>query len=250
MILRYALKTLVLPPAINLLLVLVGLCLWRRYPRLAKFCVIGGIVSLWLLVTPWVAFQLISPLEYQFSPIAFKRGCPDAGAIVVLGGGMRKQALEYGGDSDVSKESLSRLRYAASLAQRCPIPLAVSGGRVFFDLSASEADLMASVLENEFHVLVSLREVKSRTSAENAALTSTLLQRQGIDAIILVTSAYHMPRAVQSFVKHGIAVMAAPTGFFEERSGVLNWLPSAEALLNSRRALHEYLGILVYKILY
>ena len=110
---------------------------------------------------------------------------------------------------------------------------------------------MAAALENEFKVPVEWLEDESHNTAENAVFTVALLQQQQIDTIILVTAASHMPRAAQSFSRQGVTVIAAPTGFVGGGgSGFLDWLPSAGALSMSRNALHEYLGSLVYALLY
>lgn len=53
-------------------------------------------------IDPWFAFQLISPLEHRWPPLAPSQDCGDAGAIVVLGGGLYRYAPEYSDSGDVS----------------------------------------------------------------------------------------------------------------------------------------------------
>lgn len=94
-------------------------------------------------------------------------------------------------------------------------------------------------------------ESGSRTTRENAINTRPLLQARGINRILLVTSAQHMPRALATFRKLGIDAIAAPTDFEASRPTgywLLRWMPSAAALERSSRALKEYIGIWVYRM--
>ena len=158
---------------------------------------------------------------------------------------------EFGTRENVSQRSVHRLRYAALLARQCHIGVTVSGGRVFRNQRKAEARLMAEVLQKEFNVTVVWRENQSRNTAENAEYTAALLQQNGVEHALLVTSAYHMPRAIYAFSHYGIGITPAPTAFIGRSKGpVLKWLPSAAALAQSQLALHEYLGLLVYKLTY
>jgi uncharacterized SAM-binding protein YcdF (DUF218 family) len=125
----------------------------------------------------------------------------------------------------------------------------VSGGKVFPHDTLSEAQMMARVLQNEFHTDFLWQEPASRNTAENARFSRQLLQAHAIDRILLVTQAYHIPRAVWSFHDAGFQVLAAPTGFFsiEPPLTILSFVPSARALEQSFLVLHEYLGLLWYK---
>ena len=243
MILRYFLKTAILPPASSLLLALLALLIWRRWPRLARVSLIGSLLSLWLFSLPIVAHHLLASLESQYPPFTRADG---AEAIVILGGGRRSDALEYGDDT-VNVPTLERLRYGAVLHRQTQLPILVTGGRVFGYETVSEAQLMARVLRDEFAVPVQWLEVNSKTTAGNARFTAELLSEQNIHRVLLVTHAWHMPRAVDVFVAEGLQVIAAPTGYSSAmKTPVLNWLPSARALQKSHYALHEILGRWVY----
>lgn len=245
-----AVAALALPPGGNIVLGLAGLALWRRSRMLAAVLLSASLASLWLLSTPKVADGLYASVEgVAPRPI----GAPVAegiGAIVVLAGG-RSHGPEYGGDT-VGPHSLERLRYGARLHRETGLPLLLSGGRVY-DEPASEASLMGDVLTNELGVPVRWLEESSRNTAENARESAALLAAENIRAIILVTHAAHMPRALREFEKQGLQVHGAPTGY---RSGgeapprITEWLPSANALEHSRAALHERLGSLWYRMRY
>ncbi|MCZ6803061.1 MAG: YdcF family protein [Proteobacteria bacterium] len=78
------------------------------------------------------------------------------------------------------------------------------------------------------------------------------MKENGIDSIYLVTHAWHMPRAVMMFEHEGINVTPAPTIFVIDVTDPAwsYYIPSASALYGTRIALHEYIGMLWYKLRY
>ncbi len=244
------LSTLLFPPAINLILLAFAWPFRRRMPWLAAGCVFIALSSLYALSTPMGAYGLLQGL--QRSP-ALSSGPLESGvgAIVVLGGGRYRSAPEYGEDT-VSMAALVRLRYGVRLYRQHGLPLLVSGGNVY-EQRLPEAELMARVLVEDFGVPVRWREIASRNTWENARFSAALLSAAGISRVLLVTHASHMPRSLDAFRRNGIRVIAAPTGFFSHPSpgrGALNWVPRASALHASTVALHEYLGLLWYRLRY
>jgi uncharacterized SAM-binding protein YcdF (DUF218 family) len=114
----------------------------------------------------------------------------------------------------------------------------------------SEARIYAKILQEEFAVRVEQIESRSRSTWENARYTAQILKNEGIDNVILVTDAAHMPRAVYAFEKNGIKPIPAPTWFVSQPDQpwvVTQLLPGAYAMYNVTYALHEYLGLLRYR---
>ena len=243
---------LVLPPGGNFVLAVAGVALWRRRRVLAVILLAISFVTLYVFSTPklsGVLFETVESIDPRLPGAALAE---NAGAIVVLGGGRNRNAPEYGGET-VSAASLVRLRYAARLQRETGLPVLVSGGRVDEVEPASEAALVKKVLETELDVGVRWLEERSRTTAENARYSAELFRNEQIAAIILVTEAAHMPRAVESFENQGMTVYAAPTGYLGgqgRHASILDWLPSSSALDRSRIALHEFLGTIWYRIRY
>ncbi len=248
MLIRALIKTLMLPPAANLLLLLVAWLSWRRSPRLAKFSATLSLLSLYLLSTPWVSVGLMNSLDSRYPAIELASD-PLPDAIVILGGGRNPQADEYGGYT-VSIPTLVRLRYGAYFHRQTAVPLLVSGGRVHGEKD-SEAGLMARALTDDFQVEVQWRDEKSRNTDENAKFSAELLLAEGRKRIWLVTQAWHMPRSVAAFERYGFEVVAAPTAFSRRPSPDSFWLncmPRAQSLAESSQALHEWLGIGYYRV--
>jgi uncharacterized SAM-binding protein YcdF (DUF218 family) len=108
------------------------------------------------------------------------------------------------------------------------------------------------VLGEDFGVAVRWQEGASRTTWENATLSAPLLRAAGVRCIVLVTQAWHMPRARWCFERQGFAVVPAPMGFL----GVPNarpwggWLPEAPAVWRSGQLLNEAFGQLLYPLVY
>ncbi len=242
----YTLKSLLLPPGGLILLGLLGLALSRR--RLGRTLIFLSLLGLYGLSTPYLSGQLMSGLERYpaLSVAAAERS--GAEAIVVLGSGRYLDAPEYGGDS-IRSLHLERLRYAAWLARRTGLPIIPSGGIVLTE-GAPEAWLAREILTDEFGVQVAAVEDVSRNTRENARLTRVVLEQLGIDRVLLVTHAWHMPRAMEAMRRAGVNAQPAPTSFQHKNGGeahLLDWLPSANAFLVSYWAIHEYAGRLWYR---
>src|SRR5437588_12913039 len=89
-------KTLLLPPTGLLLLSLLGLSLRQRFPRAGIAMAWSGVSALLILSVPLVAAFLVRSLDS--SPPFDSARASSAQAIVILGGGTRRHAAEYGGD--------------------------------------------------------------------------------------------------------------------------------------------------------
>ncbi|MBV2193864.1 MAG: YdcF family protein, partial [Azonexus sp.] len=141
--------------------------------------------------------------------------------------------------------SLIRLRHGARLARETQLPVLISGGRPL-NADNAEAAVMADILKNEFGVAVRWREEQSQDTAGNARQSAEILRSAGIGRIVLVTQAFHMPRARMLFEAAGLQVVPAPAHFVSKTGGGFatgDLLPSASALHHSFYALHEWLGI-------
>ena len=131
------------------------------------------------------------------------------------------------------------------IARRYDLPVLVTGGKLP-DTEASEADIMAGILRNEFGVEVRWQEAGSLNTAGNAALSAPMLKAAGVRRIVLVTHAFHMPRAKLLFERAGLEVIPAPTAFFSHATFdwlLTDFLPQTKALQISYYALHERLGM-------
>lgn len=171
--------------------------------------------------------------------------------IVVLGGGLIPRAQEYG-MADLSLSSLGRLRYGVWLSQQTGLPIGFSGGLGWAqrqNTSMTEATIAQAVAKEEFNRPLSWIEANSHDTAENARKTIELLQKAGYIEIIIVTEAYHMPRALHEFQKvtdSRMTLTPAPMRFFTRKDiQILDWMPSADGFVQVRQALREWLALKV-----
>ena len=241
-------RSVILPPGLFLLLMLLGLIALRRKPWLGRGLIWLSLATIYLLSTPLVADRLVALVETYPALEPTSLAQTPAQAIVILSAGRESDAVEYGGDS-VGVNTLIRCRYGAYLHQRTGLPVVVSGGWVLDKQGDSLARVMANLLLDEFQVREVWLEESSRTTAENALYTQQLLAQKRIDTVLLVTQARHMPRAVSSFEKVGLKVIAAPTAFRgSDRFELSSLIPGTSALHLSRVALHEMIGAVWYDL--
>lgn len=234
-----------LPPLSLVIALATGLFFFRRRPRLAMSLILVSTCALYTLSTPWMGELLQSSLE--IAPPVRPEALAAAEAIVVLGGGRRLNSPEYGGDT-LNSTSLERLRYAARLHRASGLPILVTGGKPDGG-SRAEGRIMRQVLEEEYGIPPQWVEDRARTTWDNAHFSAPLLEQAGIQRIALVTHAWHLRRAAPLFEAQGLTVIPAGTQFSSARmSSVFDLLPTPAGLRSSAFALHEWLGILWYKL--
>jgi uncharacterized SAM-binding protein YcdF (DUF218 family) len=251
------LTALLLPPLPLLVLTLLGAMLMRSRAAAGWSVILGAVGALWLcscmagaeglnaLLLPQV--PAFGTVQVERLKIAVAAGRPVA--IVVLGGGRDELAPEYG-TSSLSANSLERLRYALWLARKTGAPVAFSGGAGHAEPGAApEAEVAARVAAEEFGQRLRWIETESRDTRENAARSMVLLGADGIGEIVLVTQAWHMPRALRAFgeaaARSGrtVRLQAAPVGLAARSPpSVTRWLPSTEGFKLTRDVLREKIG--------
>jgi uncharacterized SAM-binding protein YcdF (DUF218 family) len=236
--LKAIVKALVLPPAGPIAVALAGLVLRRRAPRAGRALLWTGAISLVLLCLPIVAWLLSRPFDAPPLDLAEAKR---AQAIVILGGGTRRRAPEYGGDT-MARLTAERVRYGARVARETGLPVLVSGGTMP-DVQAAEAAIMRDVLEREYGVPVRWAEDRSHNTHENAQYSASLLRKEGVTTVVLVAHAMDMPRARGEFRAAGMETIAAPTGLAAAGPmRLMDFVPSAAALQASHDALYEILA--------
>lgn len=238
---------LIMPLPLLLLLALAGLMLlwFSRRQHTGKALVGLALLLLATASSPWVARQLIVPLERQYPPIITRQ--TEIGYIVVLGGGhVTEQGLPA--TSQLKNPSLARLVEGIRLYRLHPgSKLLLSGGPVF-DPKPEAATMQAVALTLGMPAQDVTIEVTSRDTAEQAKYLAPLL---GDKRFLLVTSASHLPRAMALFRQQHLSPVAAPTDYqvtYGRQHGPGSYFPSASSLRKSEIALHEYLGFAWFRL--
>ncbi|WDZ97543.1 YdcF family protein [Herbaspirillum sp. WKF16] len=236
-----------LPPLNAMLLCALGCLLRPRLRRTGNLLIALGAALLLVLSTRAGALLLVAPLENQYAALA------DAGqaqAIVILGEGRMADAPEYGHADSPRPLGLARLAYGAWLHKSGGLPILVTGGAPDGSVE-SEAALMARALQRNFGVAARWQEGRSNNTNDNAIMSAALLKRAGIERVLVVTDAIHMPRAMRCFADAGLNAVAAPTLFASAGRGALtDYFPRASNLALAGYAMHEWIGLLWYRLRY
>ena len=244
-----AFAALLLPPTVFVLIGLAGWLLARRYVYIGRSLVVLSIALLLALSTDAGSAWLIRSLEQQSEELTAAEKNKSQ-AIVVLGGGRARVALSQGDYDQVGPITLMRLRAAAHLQRQTQLPLLVSGGAPD-GAGESEAVLMARSLKEDFGIEARWVESDSINTYQNASLSAQFLRKENIQQIFLVTDAIHMPRARWAFEHAGLRVVPVPSHFVGSTELQLaGFIPNAQSLKNSHYAIHEWLGLLVYRLRY
>lgn len=238
-----------LPPGLFiLLLMLIGLAgLVRRHWRVGVSNLLIGLCLYALSIAP-VASLLCRGLEADFSFPAR----PSGDVIVLLGGGTIQGVPDLSGTGVPTPLMMGRIVTAVRLYRQTRLPIIITGGR-WSDDDLSEAQVAKCVLMDlGVPQEAIIKEAMARDTAENARFTAAICRRKGFSRPIVLTTAYHLKRALIAFSAAGMPATPFPANFFATGNRPIQWrdlLPRASSLCLSTNALHEYLGIWYYRIM-
>ena len=255
LLVKRAVSLALLPPGGPLLLAALGLLMLRARPALGRALAWTGVLLALALSTGWGAWVLTGFAEGGQAAAgaaelrAAMSGPERPQAVVILGGGSRHDERDRPHADNPNRLTLERLMHGAWVASVTGLPVLVSGGAPP-GRDTAEARVMRRVLEQQFGIRVRWTEELSLDTGGNARGSAHLLRRDGISRVVLVTHAYHMPRARESFERAGLQVTPAPFGFM---SGPIDnpWLalmPSSSGAYASWMASHELVGRLWYRL--
>ncbi len=232
---------LISPLGTTLVLGIAGLLLAQlRRQQAAVIC--AALALLW--ITFW-SLPVVSHTVQRLveTPALSIEELPQAQAIVILGGGIRP--AEWPKGLPDLNEAADRVWHGARLYHAGKAPKVIlSGGSDPASCATSEAQAMGEFL-HDLGVpdgAIQLEE-RSRNTRQNADFTGELLRQQGINTILLVTSALHTARALALFTAQGLVVIPAATDSGgRQRFDASDWLPDARALERSGLVIKEVIG--------
>jgi uncharacterized SAM-binding protein YcdF (DUF218 family) len=170
--------------------------------------------------------------------------------VIVLSGMVEGDAVEAHGQPAYN-DNVERILMAFDLLRTGRArSVLLSGGSGRMDGSGPvEADVLAAQLEawgiDRARIV---EERQSRNTLENAVESAKVVRERGWKTLLLVTSAFHMPRAAGCFAATGLSVDTLPVDFRTSRRPPEGWFPRVGALDTSTGALREFAGRLVYRI--
>jgi uncharacterized SAM-binding protein YcdF (DUF218 family) len=250
-VLSKTLGYLVVPSNLVMAIGLVGLILlFTRLRRTASWLIVTSLVLFAVLGYSPLGRILLLPLEQRFPPWNASNGAPTG--IVVLGGAIAPDVSVARGVVALNGAA-ERITVAAELAHRYPnARIIFSGGTASLDPTAP---LEAPLAVKEFEALgVShdriTAEEQSRNTVENAAFSRLLADPKPGERWILLTSAFHMPRAIGAFRAAGFPIDAYPVNWRTTGAddAARLFASPAEGLTMTDFAVHEWLGLVAYRL--
>lgn len=235
------------------LLLCVGLLgialLWTRWARAGRWLAAASLVLLGLAGLSPIGDLLMAPLENRFPSWDASRGAPDG--IIVLGGAIIPDLSTKRSMSELN-EAAERITATAMLARTYPSARIVySGGNGrLLGSGRAEADaggaLLVSLGVEKSRLVL---ERNSRNTLENARFSKELVMPKPGERWLLVTSAYHMPRAIGIFRRVGFPVEAYPVDWRtggDEDDTQLPFDAVSAGLRRTDTAVREWVGLVAY----
>jgi uncharacterized SAM-binding protein YcdF (DUF218 family) len=232
-------------------LVLLGVVLMlTRLQRTGWALAFLGALGLFIGGLGPVANWLIIPLEERF-PAFQDDGRPVAG-VIVLGGAVEADEALARGQLAIN-EAGERVVALADLARRHPAAKIVfsGGGSTLLVEEMAEAEGLSRFigelgLSRERLTL----ETRSRTTRENALYSRELVKPQANERWLLVTSAWHMPRAIGCFRRAGFLATPYPVDYRTRgRQDAWKFFPfAANGLRRFDLAAKEWIGLMAYRL--
>lgn len=240
-----------LPSNLLIAIGLLGLVLLlTRFTRLASWLVVTSLVLIALAGLSPLGNALLLPLEQRFPPWDASRGPPDG--IVVLGGAISPDVSAARGVVALD-EAAERITAAAELARRYPNARIVFAGGSSALVFEEGAEAAFAVRELEAlgvaHDRIAAEE-QSRNTIENAVFSRLIANPKPGERWLLVTSAYHMPRAMAVFRAAGFPVEPYPVDWRTRGpiDVVRPFVSLGDGLRRTDTAVHEWIGLLAYRL--
>jgi uncharacterized SAM-binding protein YcdF (DUF218 family) len=221
-----------------------------RNARAGGKLIVASLILLAIFGLSPLANALILPLEDRFPPWDSSRGAPSG--IVVLGGAFETLVSTTRPDIPLN-DAAERMTASAALALRYPEARIIFTGGVGSLLYGGPTE---GELARRFYASLGIAasrvtiEEESRDTAENARFTWPLAAPKPGERWLLVTSAFHMPRAIGAFRRVGFAVEAYPVDY--RTRGVEDlarpFASLGEGLRRTDVAVREWIGLVIYRI--
>jgi uncharacterized SAM-binding protein YcdF (DUF218 family) len=228
----------------------VALLVISRWRRAAVGMLWSGLAVLGLLGFEALPHALLRPLENTY-PVPSAAVVDRHVGLVVLGGATQHPGSFQAHAQVPLGESAERMSVPVGLLREHPrLALVFSGGEGRLRATGVTEAALARVFYQEQGVDLArvTLEAGSRTTRENARQVAALLGPRCQEPWLLVTSAWHMPRAMAEFESVGCRVTPYPVDFRTGATTAWTDYALARSLLLWQTALHEWLGLAVYAL--
>ncbi|HVU21612.1 MAG TPA: YdcF family protein [Hyphomicrobium sp.] len=228
-----------------------GLFAYRKWPRAGRWLIAGGLA--WIVLAGFLPIgnALVLPLEERFA--THEPALPQTGiqGIIILGG-FEDGWVTAGRGGLAVNEAAERLTEALRIAKNLPDAKIIFTGGVGELFGGAEAGAAIKKYLRDVGIASDriVIESASRDTYENAVFTKNILHPAPDDRWLLITSAYHMPRAVGAFRQAGFDVIPFPVDFRTRDAGDLlrPFGNVAAGLQRADLAVKEWIGLLAYRM--
>jgi uncharacterized SAM-binding protein YcdF (DUF218 family) len=239
------------PMTLLLLALAVAFVTARWRPRLSRGLLGLSLLLVLALSTVPIDHWLIDPLEHRF-PDALTLQPGHVDGIIVLGGAILNTDIPFNGQPGLG-DAGERATAFFELARRYPdarLVFSGGGGGIPSPAGVSEAD-SAKVLFNGMGLSEDrvIYERESRTTWENAQFSKQLVRPKPGERWLLVTSAWHMPRAVGCFRRNGWPVIAYAVDYLGYSDKAWLGFDAPHVLLGLNYAVKEWIGLVSYHLM-
>jgi uncharacterized SAM-binding protein YcdF (DUF218 family) len=242
-LLKKIVSVVIMPINIVILLLLLALLLYKKHPKKSVRSVLMATAILILSAMPPVSDTLMSSIENNYSP--YTKGSLAVDYIVVLGCNHTNN-LDLPVTSQLASCSLQRMVEALRVYKLHPEARIITSGFADVNSLSNAETVKRSLVSLGVPAQKVITENFPKDTQEEAQLIAPRVQGS---TVILITSASHMPRAINYFQAQNIFPMAAPTGFWVKNTGGDKawryYLPDSKSLQQTTIAWHEIVGSIV-----
>jgi len=223
------------PPGIFVVIMLLVSCylfLKRNFKDGIIVCTIG--CGMWLSSISPASHLLFKSLEKDIN----HPDNPIGDVIILLSGG-----------AGTGNDKMERIFGAARLQKKISVPIIIAGDNQIKSEKGRKPQFKDYLIEIGVPPNKIISERTSRDTMENAKNSIMIIRKAGYKSPILVTSAYHMKRALTAFETVGLEVLPYPVGFKHMQKMTYMWyeyLPNS--YMNIMVGLKEFIGLAYYQI--
>lgn len=237
------------PLTLAVALVIGAIWVWRRRSTAARVYLALLAAGYWFVATPVGAALFMRPLAPHLVRVETREAARGADTIVLLGGGIATVTISGRSAAVPTAASLLRSLEAARVFKAIDASRVIASGgnaRPKRQTMAESTLLRRLLVDAGVPDARIIDESSSTTTAEQAAFVRELLRPLGVNRVVVVTSAAHMPRSLTLFRATGLEVVGSMAPMRSEGAPLPPWwLPNAESLSESDDAFYEF-GALTY----
>jgi len=216
---------------------------WRR---MSTVLWVTAACIVYLSSTSPIANALLMPLENRYRPLSDTEALPAVQFIVVLGSGY---APRDGNPitAALMGDGLARIAEGVRLMRRRSSMMLIASGGAMENRTPSAIGYARFAADFGVEAGAIMKLATPLDTAEEATAVAALV---GSAPFLLITSAYHMPRAMRLMQLAGAHPIPAPTGQMAPREiefDAQGWIPRSSSLRKTECALHEYMGLAIVK---